>query len=101
MSDSVFKFTLDLRTLAHFKSGSWMMLEFGGVSCYQQVRSVQIINHGPLLGVMVKAWVVQRENMGSSKESSHLMQKSQSLGLYPIHPSQHPVITGPMIIAFF
>lgn len=49
-----------------------------------------------MVRVVVKDCAVQHENTGSSLESSHLMQKV-GLGLYPIHPSQNPVIMGPTL----
>jgi len=46
---------------------------------------------------MVATWAVQNEIAGSSPVSSNFVQKSQRLGLFPIQPSQNPVIMGPTL----
>lgn len=35
---------------------------------------------------MVKAWAVQRKNIGSSLESSHFVQNVKGLGMYHVRP---------------
>lgn len=56
----------------------------------QNLQRIPGILIRPLLSAMVNAWAVQHENVGSSPESSHFM-------LYPVHPSQHLVITRPAL----